>query len=406
MLNEPHGAALKVGPHATRIVEPRQARKGATVRRPSRVPWEYLTGAGSCGEIAVRAVRRRVHGHLDIHEQLSGPRAEVAAADVRGGRRPGRDHAHAAERARLRPHRARVPLRRARAGSARPPPRACWPGRSCARAQRGPSPAARATRARDAAAASTSSRSTAPPTGGIEEIRTLRENVKYAPSRGRYKVYIIDEVHQLTEARLQRAAEDAGGAAAPRGLRPGHHRPARHPGRPSSRACSASTSARSRPTCWRRRSSASCARRRSRSSRPRCRPSCARPRARCATRSRCSTPPSPTATAGSRRTPPPSCSARPRRPRCAPSRRRCSPTTPAPRWRRSTARPARARTSSAFTRDVIELLRRALVLKAAPTTKLADLAHAEGNELRALGESRRARRDPLRRSARSSTPTR
>ena len=35
---------------------------------------------------------------------------------------------------------------------------------------------------------------------GIEEIRTLRENVKYAPSRGRYKVYIIDEVHQLTEA--------------------------------------------------------------------------------------------------------------------------------------------------------------------------------------------------------------
>ena len=35
---------------------------------------------------------------------------------------------------------------------------------------------------------------------GIEEIRTLRENVKYSPARGRYKVYIIDEVHQLTEA--------------------------------------------------------------------------------------------------------------------------------------------------------------------------------------------------------------
>ena len=33
---------------------------------------------------------------------------------------------------------------------------------------------------------------------GIEEIRTLRENVKYAPARGRFKVYIIDEVHQLT----------------------------------------------------------------------------------------------------------------------------------------------------------------------------------------------------------------
>jgi len=49
VLNEPQGAALKVGPHATRITEPRQARKGATVRRPSRVPWEYLTGAGFLG---------------------------------------------------------------------------------------------------------------------------------------------------------------------------------------------------------------------------------------------------------------------------------------------------------------------------------------------------------------------
>jgi len=35
---------------------------------------------------------------------------------------------------------------------------------------------------------------------GIDEIRTLRESVKYAPARGRYKVYIIDEVHQLTDA--------------------------------------------------------------------------------------------------------------------------------------------------------------------------------------------------------------
>jgi DNA polymerase-3 subunit gamma/tau len=33
---------------------------------------------------------------------------------------------------------------------------------------------------------------------GIDEIRALRENVKYSPARGRYKVYIIDEVHQLT----------------------------------------------------------------------------------------------------------------------------------------------------------------------------------------------------------------
>ncbi len=33
---------------------------------------------------------------------------------------------------------------------------------------------------------------------GIDEIRNLRESVKFAPSRGRYKIYIIDEVHMLT----------------------------------------------------------------------------------------------------------------------------------------------------------------------------------------------------------------
>jgi DNA polymerase-3 subunit gamma/tau len=33
---------------------------------------------------------------------------------------------------------------------------------------------------------------------GIDEIRTLRENVRYAPTQGKHKVYIIDEVHMLT----------------------------------------------------------------------------------------------------------------------------------------------------------------------------------------------------------------
>ena len=35
---------------------------------------------------------------------------------------------------------------------------------------------------------------------GIDEIRTLRENIRYIPSRCRYKIYIIDEVHMLTDA--------------------------------------------------------------------------------------------------------------------------------------------------------------------------------------------------------------
>jgi len=32
----------------------------------------------------------------------------------------------------------------------------------------------------------------------IDDIRTLRENVKFSPTQGKYKVYIIDEVHMLT----------------------------------------------------------------------------------------------------------------------------------------------------------------------------------------------------------------
>ena len=34
---------------------------------------------------------------------------------------------------------------------------------------------------------------------GIEEIRELRETVKYAPANSKYKIYIIDEVHMLTK---------------------------------------------------------------------------------------------------------------------------------------------------------------------------------------------------------------
>ncbi len=34
---------------------------------------------------------------------------------------------------------------------------------------------------------------------GIDDIRSLRDQVSYAPTRGAYKVYIIDEVHMLTK---------------------------------------------------------------------------------------------------------------------------------------------------------------------------------------------------------------
>jgi DNA polymerase III subunit gamma/tau len=34
---------------------------------------------------------------------------------------------------------------------------------------------------------------------GIDEIRTLRDSVRYTPTKGKYKIYIIDEVHMLTK---------------------------------------------------------------------------------------------------------------------------------------------------------------------------------------------------------------
>tara|TARA_Y100000590_G_scaffold432508_1_gene548613 strand:- start:1937 stop:3574 length:1638 start_codon:yes stop_codon:yes gene_type:complete len=34
---------------------------------------------------------------------------------------------------------------------------------------------------------------------GIDEIRNLRESIQYAPSSGKYKIYIIDEAHMLTK---------------------------------------------------------------------------------------------------------------------------------------------------------------------------------------------------------------
>ena len=35
---------------------------------------------------------------------------------------------------------------------------------------------------------------------GVDDIRTLRENVRYAPNRSRFKIYIVDEVHMLSRS--------------------------------------------------------------------------------------------------------------------------------------------------------------------------------------------------------------
>ncbi len=35
---------------------------------------------------------------------------------------------------------------------------------------------------------------------GVEQVRDLRDNVRFAPARGKFKIYIIDEVHMLSSA--------------------------------------------------------------------------------------------------------------------------------------------------------------------------------------------------------------
>ena len=96
MSNELRGTVLKVGPHAMSRVKPRQARKGATVRRLARVPWEYLTGAGS----ALRSRDGRFEGGCTV---LIGSEGERALDFIVCG----------GERTPLLPH-APPPLRRAR----------------------------------------------------------------------------------------------------------------------------------------------------------------------------------------------------------------------------------------------------------------------------------------------------
>ena len=44
---------------------------------------------------------------------------------------------------------------------------------------------------------------------GVEQVRELRDNVRYAPTHGKYKIYIIDEVHMLTSAAFNAPAQDA-----------------------------------------------------------------------------------------------------------------------------------------------------------------------------------------------------
>ena len=48
---------------------------------------------------------------------------------------------------------------------------------------------------------------------GVDNIREIREEVAYRPTEGRYKVYIIDEVHMLSIGAFNALLKDIGRAA-------------------------------------------------------------------------------------------------------------------------------------------------------------------------------------------------
>jgi DNA polymerase-3 subunit gamma/tau len=221
---------------------------------------------------------------------------------------------------------------------------------------------------------------------GIEEIRTLRENVKYAPSRGRYKVYIIDEVHQLTEAAfnaLLKTLEEPPAHVVfvlattdPRDI-PATvlSRVQRFDFRPIAPDALAATLERilteekipfepaALPTVVR--------------------------AAEGSLRDALSLLDTAIAYGNGRLEAQTAASllgtTAPAEVRAFAAALLARETTPA---LEAIDRAARGGEDlGAFTRDVVELLRRALVLKAAPTAKLADVTHAEGNELRRLGEA-------------------
>ena len=158
--------------------------------------------------------------------------AQIPAGHLRRPDRPGRHGAHD-RRTRSRPAAFRRPgSSPACAASARPRRRAFWRARSITNCPTARSPA-RPSQCRCSAciakrswraAISTSSRWTPPPITASTTCAQINDAVRYAPVSARYKVYILDEVHMLSRRRLQRAAQDAGRAAAARQVHLRHHR--------------------------------------------------------------------------------------------------------------------------------------------------------------------------------------
>ena len=61
----------------------------------------------------------------------------------------------------------------------------------------------------------------------VEDTRELLDNVQYAPTRGRYKVYLIDEVHMLSAHSFNALLKTLRRTPSPCKIPAGHHRSAK-----------------------------------------------------------------------------------------------------------------------------------------------------------------------------------
>ena len=132
--------------------------------------------------------------------ELSGHRAQMAAAELRGGLGPGPRHARPAKRHPLRPESPTRSSSPAHAASARPPSRASSPVASTARRADGHAPAASAPPAsRSPRAARRTSRKWTP-RAAPASTTYARSSSRSAtpPPPARHRIFIIDEVHMLS----------------------------------------------------------------------------------------------------------------------------------------------------------------------------------------------------------------
>ena len=104
---------------------------------------------------------------------------------------------------------------------------------------------------------------------GVDDVRQINDAIRYAPVSARYKVYILDEVHMLSDGGLQRAAEDAGRAAAAREVHLRDHRDPQGAGHDPVALPALRSAPRRCRSCWSSTSPGSPRRKRSRSSRRR-----------------------------------------------------------------------------------------------------------------------------------------